>query len=105
MDRKSHQLGILVISLFAGACCLRAEENVEEIEARHTAAIQSFETETRSELTRIARSKSLSGEEKILRTEEWFATHAQRIAEINAMADTLDELRFSKFRFSKFPEK
>lgn len=63
---------------------------IGKLEALHSAALQKFESETRSELTRIARDKSLSGEEKIIRIEQWFSIHTDRIAEINRMGDTLD---------------
>lgn len=64
---------------------------IGELETLHSAALQKFESETRSELTRIARDKALSGEEKIIRIEDWFSIHTDRIAEINRMADTLDQ--------------
>lgn len=81
----------LTILFFAGASFLCAEKDVEKLESTYKVEHARFETETRSELTRIARDKSLTGEEKVIRTENWFVTHSERIAEINRMADTLDE--------------
>jgi len=82
---------MLILTLLVGTSRLATAEDAGEMETRHGAAVQSFETETRAELTRIARDESLTGEEKIIRIEQWFGTHADRIAEINLMADTLDE--------------
>lgn len=81
----------LAILFFSGASFLNAEKDVEKLESTYKVERARFETETRSELSRIARDKSLAGEEKIIRIENWFATQAERIAQINRMADALDQ--------------
>lgn len=97
-----HLQSLLAVAftLLAEGKYLSAQESMDQLEQRHSAATEAFEAETRTELTRIARDKSLGGEEKIILTEKWFALHSARIAEINAMADVLDE---GKPRFRSAP--
>ncbi|MFD2256893.1 hypothetical protein ACFSSA_09410 [Luteolibacter algae] len=62
----------------------------EALHQVHAQRLAVFEADTRTELTRIARDKTIPGEEKIVRIEQWFADNATRIDEINHLADTLD---------------
>jgi hypothetical protein len=91
MNLKPCEVLFVSLLLLAHTSHGQSRETFEQFEARHTAAISNFETETRAELTSIARDEALSGEDKIIRIEGWFAKNAQRIADINAMADVLDE--------------
>lgn len=91
MNLKPCEVLFVSLLLLAHALHGQSRETFEQFEARHMAANSKFETETRAELTSIARDGTLTGEGKIIRIEDWFAKHAQRIADINAMADVLDE--------------
>lgn len=90
MEKAFVTLRLLLLTIPIGTSLLAAAEDTGKLETRYSVAIQTFEAETREELTRIARDQSLTGEEKIIRIEQWFGTQANHIAEINSMADILD---------------
>lgn len=93
MSPKGIPLRVFGTVLLIATSCVASGEGIEDLEIRHASALRTFESETRTELTRIARDKSVTGEEKIILIEKWFAVHAPRVADINRMADSLDELK------------
>lgn len=69
-----------------------AADQVRRLEIDYRKAKDVFDQDTRVELTRIARDKSLVGEAKILAIQQWFSSQAGQIEAINQAAGQLDKL-------------
>lgn len=91
MARKTNWIVILALTFVAGAGCLCAEEYVEELEARYTAAIRRFEPEFRDFTTHTATVQSITPEEGMAAIEGWLVARADVIESLNHLADHLDE--------------